>query len=79
MSMNQMCQTKAMTAYQMALNTLPDDFLGVKSTADIAEEFVRGNEHRALASLVILYIYEAIQMYQSQFRINSMILGGELQ
>ena len=46
---------------------------GVKSTADhidvIAEEFVRGNEHR-LASLVILCIYiicmqvfEAFQMY----------------
>ena len=33
----------------------------------------------ASASLVILYIYEAFQMYQSQFRINSMILGGELQ
>ena len=41
----------------------------------IAGEFVGGNEH-TLASLVILYIYEAFQMYQSQFRINSMILGA---
>ena len=48
-----------------------------RARLDHAEEFVRGNEHR-LSQFghfmhICMHVFEVFQMYQSQFRIHSMI------